>query len=332
MQASVTKSHKMNNQGVSVIVCTYNGAERLTETIGHLAKQMVPNQISWEVILADNASTDNSIEIAKAEWEKHKQFPFLTVTEHRPGKLFALQQAISDANYEYIIICDDDNWLANDYVAKVYQTLSLNTEIAALGGFGLPAIMPGTSLPDWFTQYQYAYAVGPQAKSAGFLNPRKYLWGAGMATRRSVYLKMYEKNPSFLIDDAYLNILSSEDTEYCLRLSLKGYKLYYDDSLIYHHFLSAERLETTYQKKLLQGFINSDEILRKYHTALRVKYKTKNKPYMLFYLLISSLLMLIFASNKSKRSIAKDTIFYLLPLKDKKIDTRVKAIKEFSSL
>ncbi|WP_457287266.1 glycosyltransferase [Pedobacter sp. UYP24] len=322
----------MANTGVSVIVCTFNGAERITETINHLANQIVPDQIHWEVILADNGSTDNSIEIAKAEWEKHTPLPLSIVKESQPGKLFALQKAVSTANYEYIIICDDDNWLASDYVAKVFQTLFLSPEISALGGFGFPAIKPGTTLPNWFAKYQYAYAVGPQAKSTGFLNPRKYLWGAGMATRRSVYLKIYEKHPSFLIDEKYKNILSSEDTEYCLRLSLRDYRLYYDGTLTYHHFISDERIENSYRDKLLQGFLNSDEILRKYHTALRMKYKTKGKPYMSLYLLITSLLMLLFTINKSKKSIAKDTIFYLLPLKGKKIDHRVKVIKEFSSL
>ena len=53
--------------GVSVIVCCYNSAQRLQETIKHLAQQQVPALINWEVIIVNNASTDATYEIALKE-------------------------------------------------------------------------------------------------------------------------------------------------------------------------------------------------------------------------------------------------------------------------
>lgn len=51
--------------GVSIVICCYNSASRLPETLQHIAEQEVAANISWEVIVVDNASTDNTQEIAK---------------------------------------------------------------------------------------------------------------------------------------------------------------------------------------------------------------------------------------------------------------------------
>ena len=61
---------KKTYKGISVIVCCYNSAERLTETIKHLAGQNVPHYIPWELIVVDNASTDNTAEISIVAVEK----------------------------------------------------------------------------------------------------------------------------------------------------------------------------------------------------------------------------------------------------------------------
>lgn len=319
----------MASTGITVIICSFNGTERLQETISHIAKQEVPSDQQWEVILADNASTDHTAEFGLSEWEKHglPEISFRVITEQRPGKLFALQKAIEAATYELLIICDDDNWLAPDYVTKVYGILTTKPEVAALGGVGIP-VTAGITLPEWFKEYNYAYAVGEQARQTGFLQPRKYLWGAGLATRKSLYQEMYKDFPSLLIDYKNVNILSAEDTEYCLRLLIKGYRLYYDQSLSYSHYIAPQRLETAYREKLLKGFLDSHAVLSKYHTALRTQLKTDGKPWMWLYLFLSSLWIACLSFNQTSRIKAKDTLSYMLGFISSK-DPLVNAIKNF---
>jgi len=55
----------MIKPGVSVVICTYNGAERLPETIRHIANQTVPAHIPWEFIVVSNACTDNTEEVTR---------------------------------------------------------------------------------------------------------------------------------------------------------------------------------------------------------------------------------------------------------------------------
>ncbi|SEA25714.1 glycosyltransferase [Pedobacter hartonius] len=318
----------MANRGITVIICTFNGKQRLSETITHIAGQTLPENIGWEVILADNASTDGSALFAEALWDSCavKNVPFRVIIESQPGKLYALQHAVKAANYEYIVICDDDNWLSADYLKNAFELLQAMPDVGAIGGQGVP-VTDGT-FPEWFQHHFSDYAVGPQAKGTGYMRPRDVLWGAGLITKKSLYLKMYNEYPSFLPELGSVSVLSAEDTEYCMRLILKGYRLYYDAALIYHHFIPGAKLTTTFRdEKLLKGFTDANLILRKYYAAMRATIKTKGRPDIWLMLLLIAPLNYIFAFSGKRAEKARDTLFYLLPFRIKAdaISTKIKA-------
>jgi glycosyltransferase involved in cell wall biosynthesis len=137
-------------KGITVIICTFNGKQRLGETITHIASQLMPENIGWEVILADNASTDGSALFAETTWGlcRVKNVPFRVIHESQPGKIYALQHAINAANYEYLVICDDDNWLSSGYLEKAFELLQAMPDVGAIGGQGIP--VTDGSFPEWF--------------------------------------------------------------------------------------------------------------------------------------------------------------------------------------
>ena len=59
---------KEHPKGISIILCTYNGAGRLRKTLASLAKQENIERIKTQVIFVDNASTDNSATAAQTIW------------------------------------------------------------------------------------------------------------------------------------------------------------------------------------------------------------------------------------------------------------------------
>ena len=70
------------NKGVSVVIPCYNSSKLLPETIAHLARQNVPEHINWEIIIVDNASTDDTAETAAAIWDACKsRVPFKVVEQ-----------------------------------------------------------------------------------------------------------------------------------------------------------------------------------------------------------------------------------------------------------
>src|SRR5690348_8092021 len=71
--------------GISVVICTYNGAERLPQTLAHLAAQEDTGTIAWEVLVVDNASTDDTAEVARRCWPADAPAPLRVVGEPRMG-------------------------------------------------------------------------------------------------------------------------------------------------------------------------------------------------------------------------------------------------------
>ena len=50
---------------ISVIVCSYNRSDSLRQTLASLAGQSRPAGHSWELIVVDNNSTDDTAELVK---------------------------------------------------------------------------------------------------------------------------------------------------------------------------------------------------------------------------------------------------------------------------
>ena len=46
--------------GISVVVCTHNGKERLEATLQSIFQQKTTNELAWEILVIDNASTDGT--------------------------------------------------------------------------------------------------------------------------------------------------------------------------------------------------------------------------------------------------------------------------------
>lgn len=244
-------------KGASVIICCYNSAKRLPITLEHLANQKA-SDISWEVILVDNASTDDTILVAQKIWDNHKNsIPFKIISEQRQGLSYARERGIDNAQYEYIIFCDDDNWLAEDYVQRSFNIMWSDAQIGVAGGI-CNAVFE-TTAPEWFDKHKGCYAVGKQSDVTGDITyTRGYLWGAGMILRKSVWLKVKEMGFQSILSDRKGKIISSGgDTEICLVFRQAGYKLYYDEYLSLQHFVPASRLTWPYLVKLYKSHARS---------------------------------------------------------------------------
>lgn len=255
-------------KGVSVIICCYNSAKRLGDTLKHLCEQKA-NNIAWEVIIVDNASTDNTATVAKQIWEGFKtDIPLQLINESKPGLSYAREAGINKSSYSYTIFCDDDNWLHADYVATAFSVMESDQEIGALGGEGIahPEVTP----PNWFDQYKRGYACGAAMEQAGALTDNNnWLVGAGLVIRKTAWITLKKAGFETLLTDRTGSSLSSGgDLEICMVLKMAGFKLWNDNRLIYHHFIPKERLSDEYFFRLLEGCAKSNVTLDAYQYIL----------------------------------------------------------------
>jgi glycosyltransferase involved in cell wall biosynthesis len=252
----------MSKPGVSIVICCHNGARRLSETIRHIAYQVVPQHVQWEFILVDNCSTDDSAALAEDEWALYKTgVPLRVVPESRLGLSFARERGFAAARYEYVILCDDDNWLAEDFVALSYEIMSSNSRIGALGGFGKLAY---EIEPPGYIEFCNIFAGGEQAPFNGPV-PSHKLYGAGCIVRKSAVIKLKELGFKTLLTDRKGNDLSSGgDYELCFALAILGYEIWYDDRLHFVHFITRERLTWDYFMRYAKESAACFDILSSY--------------------------------------------------------------------
>jgi glycosyltransferase involved in cell wall biosynthesis len=124
--------------GISVIVCCYNSAARIAPTLQHLAAQQQFPFTQWEVIVVDNASTDNTATKAVQVWNgiDGDKPPFKVIFEKTPGLSAARKKGIEESQFDFVLFCDDDNWLHENYLSIALNILKENPLIGALGGTG----------------------------------------------------------------------------------------------------------------------------------------------------------------------------------------------------
>jgi len=258
----------MSSHGVSIVICTYNGASKLPETLRHLANQEVPKDIQWELIIVNNASTDNTANVAVKEWRKFESpISFTVITEPKQGLTFARERGFNEARFDYILLCDDDNWLQPDFISTAQNIMMKNPQVGVLGGLGEPVYE--AEPPSWIIENPKIIAVGPQAPQSGKVESNK-VSGAGCIVRKSAYMQLKELGFKGLLSDRKGSELSSGgDYELCYALAVIGYEIWYSDKLKFKHFITKERLTWEYCIKYIKESSRCFDVLTSYKILLK---------------------------------------------------------------
>jgi glycosyltransferase involved in cell wall biosynthesis len=278
-------------KGVSVIICCYNSADRLAPTLQHLAGQRVPAGIPWEVVVVDNASTDHTARVASELYQSFKPTaPLRVVAQPLPGQSMAREKGVETARYEYLLFCDDDNWLDEHYVRIAFEVMEANPRVGALGGLGTPVCE--VEPPPWFDIFAGNYAVGKQAEKGGDITASKgYVYGAASVFRKSILVRLQENGfrPA-TVGRTAKGLLCGDDNELGYATVLAGYRIWYDERLSFKHYLPKERLTFDYLKKLHKGIGMSHAVLTPY--TLMIKGQKKLYKYQWQWLFLRGLMRL----------------------------------------
>lgn len=255
--------------GITILICTYNGAQRLPETLRCIAAQQIPATIGCELVVVNNASTDHSIEIIKREWQQYDTaIELRIITEAKAGLTFAREAGFLAAQYDYIILCDDDNWLAPDYVHKAFDVMESQPDIGILGGMGI--FVFEVPAPAWLLSCNL-YAGGAQARESGKVTDQ-LVYGAGAVLRKSAYEKICAGGFVPILTDRQGGSLSSGgDHELCYVLALAGYSIWYEGALRFDHFITANRLTLPYYLSYIEESASCFSVLEPYKILLKTQ-------------------------------------------------------------
>jgi glycosyltransferase involved in cell wall biosynthesis len=246
--------------GVTVAICCHNSASRIRPTLEHLLAQAGAAPHSWEVLLVDNGSTDETIAVAKKTWTA-RDVPLRVVTESRLGLMHARKRAFREATFEYVTFIDDDNWVCPEWISGVEQILNAHPDVAAVGArseavFEIPP-------PSWFAGFRGCYAAGQQWPETGDVTAaRGFLWGAGLTIRKAAWQQIHAQGFHSQLEGRRGSALTAgEDNEICQALRLAGWRLYQEPKLSFRHFIPAQRLNWDYLRKIITNFGASSILL-----------------------------------------------------------------------
>jgi glycosyltransferase involved in cell wall biosynthesis len=224
----------------SVIVCTYNRADSLKDTLDSLVRQRVPDDVSWNVIVVDNNSTDHTQEMV-SRYRDNGCVGIRYVFEGRQGLSQARNTGISEADSEYVLFTDDDVVVAEDWVAQAIAAFR-ETDADIVGGRVLPLWQ--TQPPKWLTEKLYVYLALLDYGDTGCYLERRVFNGANMAFNSMTLMKSSLFN--ILLGRNSDKLYSGEEGELMCAIRNSGGTLYYAPQLVVYHKVPRERMEKAY--------------------------------------------------------------------------------------
>lgn len=257
----------------SVVVPARNEQEYIGNCVQSLLDQNLPFD---EIIIVDNASTDQTRTIIQGYARTHKQVTLLS--EKQVGRHSAQAKGFAKASGDWIVRIDADTRLAPDWNQRLQQHIASRPEVSAWTGHAIFYDSVAPKFAGLLQAFVYQYLQYPAAKSWT-------LWGSAMAVRRSDL-------PKTSLTDEQLNELD-EDIITSLLLRAAGKKVMYSSGL--HAHASLRRGDT------------SLATTRAYLKTWPQDYSTVGRPYAAAYVTLLSWIVLAgtainnFATNVVKK-------------------------------
>ncbi|MGL6299894.1 glycosyltransferase [Streptococcus iniae] len=108
----------MINPKISVIVPVYNAEKTISKCIQSLLEQTFQE---FELILVNDGSKDNSLQLLKEFEEHHSNFK--VIDQVNGGASIARNTGLDAASGDYIVFVDIDDYLDSDYLDVLYQEI-----------------------------------------------------------------------------------------------------------------------------------------------------------------------------------------------------------------
>ena len=251
---------------LTLALCTHNHADRLACTLSALA-QLVPPACAWELLIVDNASTDNTSQLVAASDWRTPAMNVRVVREEKLGLSNARNRAIREATGEYIIFMDDDetpdpHWLG------AYERVILAERPDALGG-RIEVMFEDGERPAWLRDELLGFLGkldhGGVARRLVALDTP--IFGGNFGFRRDLFARIGAFDAG--LGRKGTSNTGGEDTEIYRRMIASGCNVWWVPDAVIHHRIQAGKLRRRYFLDLhfRQGRM---EGMRKRNAASRV--------------------------------------------------------------
>ncbi|MFD2672709.1 glycosyltransferase [Marinicrinis sediminis] len=238
---TVTQKHRPL---ISVIICTYNRASLLSETLMALPELHRMDQA--EVIVVDNQSTDHTAAVV-AQFQQHwpASCTLRYVREREQGLSHARNRGIEEASGDWIAFLDDDAIPERNWLQMMVQAFERYPDAEGIGGKIRPRFE--TARPDWLIhELELPYTIVDLGDEEKKYPKHLFPFGANMVLKREVVERI--RFPVHLGRKGN-SLLSGEESWLFQRIQDEGGALYYIPGLVVDHFIPEERLTKEWIRK-----------------------------------------------------------------------------------
>lgn len=217
---------------VAIVILNYNGRKHLETFLPSVLASTYPNT---SVIVADNASTDGSMELVKSSFPSVKCLYNLTNEGFAGGYNWALKHV----NADYYVLLNSDVEVTPGWIEPIISLMETDPKIAAcqpkLLSYHQPQLFEyAGAAGGWIDSLGYPFSRGRvfdvcETDEGQYNDPEPVFWasGAAMFVRASVYHEMGGLDDSFFAHQ--------EEIDLCWRMQLAGYKIMScPASVVYH--------------------------------------------------------------------------------------------------
>jgi glycosyltransferase involved in cell wall biosynthesis len=119
------------NPRVTVAICTWNRCDLLRQTLEALTRLRVPTQLTWELLVVNNASTDATDQVIA---EFAGRLPIRGTHESQAGLSHARNRALRESRSDLLLFTDDDVIVDENWLTEFVDAATRNPQAAAFGG------------------------------------------------------------------------------------------------------------------------------------------------------------------------------------------------------
>jgi glycosyltransferase involved in cell wall biosynthesis len=198
---------------VSVVVCNYNGASTLDETLSSLENLCYPD---YEIVYVDDGSTDESLAIA----ERHRRRVRI-IAQKNQGLSVARNVGAEAATGEIVAYIDSDAHADPDWLRHLVTSME-SGNYAAAGG---PNLTPAS---DGLTAQFIAFCPGNPTYVLKDNVRAEHIAGVNMAFRRDILLHLGGFDP--------VHTRAGDDVDICWRIEDARFSLAFSPAaIVWHH-------------------------------------------------------------------------------------------------
>lgn len=242
---------------ITATISTYNRERYLPQVLASLKRQTLDKSL-FEIVIVNNNSPGNTEEISKQFISENDDLKVTYHLETNQGLSFGRNRGIAEASGDYITFIDDDAFLADNYLEKIYNYFKQDSSIAAIGSKIL--LHYEDLIPDWENKYLNSllgfFNIGDEEKK---FPKNDYPRGSNMSFRMDVFEKVGDFNTE--LGRKGNNLAGSEEKDIFLRIYRHAdlSVIYVPDAIVYH-CVPIERTTSEFIKKQAIGTGKSERV------------------------------------------------------------------------